>query len=218
MKNRSLGVVRRIIGCAVLLAAITLAADIARGASPSLSLQTTGGTPTNIASVSQGTSVVSLNLLLNSGGVTTDGLQLHFVTSPVGVLPFGGTPLSILNTPFTSSDVQSSPTAGAIAQNSAAGKTALFKFSANDYPAVNGPIATYQFNPSSLSAGVYTITPVGEAFSSSALNGSTNTFATPASFTLTVLTPEPATAWLALGVLAVLVLRRPLTFSPVSVR
>jgi hypothetical protein len=156
--------------------------------SPSASLQispTNGGTT---MTVSAGTSP-TISLVVNTNSASASGVQLHLdvSTTTSGILTYGATPITLLNTPFTSADLQKPIVAGTAVQ----GGTSTFLFhSGSDYAAFNNTIANYQFATSGLPAGNYTITPVFEEFTNSTTDDTT-TFGSPGSFTLTVTTPEP---------------------------
>jgi len=186
-----------------LLAVLALVTPSLAAVLPSLGLVKSGSAATS-DSISQGTATYDVDLLFNSSGFTVSGLQYYISTNPAGVVNYTATPLTMLNNPFTASDVSSQPAANATVQQTG-GPTALFKSTAGDYPAVNNAIVTYHINTSTLTAGNTVIfTPTGQEMTNA--NGTITNFATPATFTLTV-TPEPATLSL-LAIPALLMLRR----------
>ncbi|HEY8666148.1 MAG TPA: hypothetical protein VIL86_05770 [Tepidisphaeraceae bacterium] len=186
-----------------LLAVLALVTPSLAAVLPSLGLVKSGSAATS-DSISQGTATYDVDLLFNSSGFTVSGLQYYISTNPAGVVNYTATPLTMLNNPFTASDVSSQPAANATVQQTG-GTTALFKSTAGDYPAVNNAIVTYHINTSTLTAGNTVIfTPTGQEMTNA--NGTITNFATPATFTLTV-TPEPATLSL-LAIPALLMLRR----------
>jgi hypothetical protein len=189
-----MGITRRsrvITGVLALLAGTFLPA--AAHAAPRLSLVRSGTTLS--AFVTSATASVLLDLRANTDGNAISGLQGYLVTSPAQAATYGATPVTATNSPFTASDVFQAPATGAVVRQSG-GTTVLFKSSAGDYPAfADNAILTFQINTSLLTAGTYTFTPVGEELTNATTT--ITSFATPGSFTLTII-PEPATA----GVLA----------------
>jgi hypothetical protein len=148
--------------------------------------------------IAPGTSNISLDLRLNSGGQTVEGVQYGISTSPSGGITYGPTPITVLDNPFRQSDLVAAPASGATVANNASGTTVFAKSTAGApyAPVTNQAIARYQFNTASLAPGNYVFTPVGQEFFSS-VNSSPQGFDAPKSFTLTVV-PEPGAALLAI--------------------
>lgn len=177
-------------------------------ASPSLSLVKQGSAAT-ADTITAGTATYRLDLGVNTDGNAVSGLQFYLQTTPANALSYSATPLSLSNSPFKYydfgggdivTDAQTAIAAGATVNASA--KEVLFKSSAGDYGAFSGKIGTMEFNTVSLPNGTYTFTPVGTELTKT---GTTiSTFATPGSFTLTVV-PEPTSVgFLLLGAAAIL--------------
>lgn len=179
-------------------------------ANPGLELVKSGTSSTHIDWVIIGTSSYSLDIHLNTDGNLASGIQFYIGTTPADALTYGTTPLTVLNNPFTSSDLGLAPSSGSIVNSTK--QTAFFKASSPDYPAFDtNAIATFQFNTASLASGSYVFTPVGVEFTGSTSGGGQvdiTDFASPLTFTLTVV-PEPgATTLLGAGGWALVSLRR----------
>ena len=172
--------------------ALCLATPTVSHAQISISL-VQSNTTNNSATIQQGTSTFSLDLILNTDGNPVSGFMYHIDTSPVGLF-YGATPLTALNNPFMSGDVFQEPAPGAMV-NQGQGTTTLFKSSPGDYAAFNNAIIRHQFNTASLAPGTYVFNPIAQEFTNA--NGSILTFGAPGEFTLTVI-PEPTTV--ALGI------------------
>ena len=174
--------------------------ELTAWADPRLELVKSGTSSTHIDWVIVGTPSYSLDIRLNTDGNLASGIQFYISTTPADALTYGGTPLTVLNNPFTSSDLGLAPTSGSIVN--ASKQTAFFKLSAPDYPAFDtNAIATLQFNTASLAAGSYLFTPVGVEFTGSTPGGDPvdiTDFVSPITFTLQVI-PEPGSSVL-LGV------------------
>ncbi len=177
------------------VAAAVMAGVISTQAAPWLGLVKTGTTSQNSDTVFLGTLTFSLDVRANTDGNPVGGLQYYIVTSPADAVTYGTTPLTTLNNPFVAADLTGlgqPPTAGATVNSDSAANTIWFKSSSPDYSAFSDQsIGTYQFNISSLGMGTYVFTPVGVLLTYGS-GEEINTFATPGSFTLTVV-PEPGT-------------------------
>lgn len=179
-------------------------------ADPKLELVKSGTSSTHIDWVIMGTSTYSLDVRLNTDGYLASGIQFYVSTMPADALTYGGTPLTVLNNPFTSGDLGLAPATGSTANSG--NQTAFFKGSAPDYPAFStNAIATLQFKTDSLASGLYVFTPVGVEFTGSTSGGAPvdfTTFASPDTFTLQVI-PEPGScALLGAGGWALMSVRR----------
>lgn len=162
-------------------------------AAPWLGLVKTGTTSQSSDSILTGTLTFSMDLRANTDGNPVGGLEYYISTLPANVVTYGTTPLTALDNPFVAADLTGlgqAPTAGATVNSDAAAHTIWFKSSSPDYSAFSDQsIGTYQFNVSTLGAGSYVFTPVGVLLTYG-VGEEINTFATPDSFTLTVV-PEP---------------------------
>lgn len=191
-----------------LLTAALLSGAVLAQAAPRLAL-VKSGTPAQASdSITLGTLTYNLDLRGDTDGNPISGWQYYFTTTPANALTFGGTPITVLNNPFTASDLSASPSAGATV-NQAGGTTAWFTFNPDYAAFANNALATYQFNTSTLGLGTYVFTPVGEELVNS--SDTITTFASPGTFSLDIVNvPEPGSAVLmALGGLALLMRRRP---------
>jgi len=177
-------------------------------AAPRLALVKSGTPAQDSESIPLGTLTYSLDLRGNTDGNPIGGWQYYFTTTPADALTFGATPITVLNNPFTASDLQAAPTAGATVKQ-VGGTTAWFTFGPDYSAFADNALATYQFNTSTLALGTYVFTPVGEELVNS--SATITTFASPGTFTLQVVNvPEPGSATLmGLGGLALLARRRP---------
>lgn len=181
-------------------AAAVLAIAMTAQAAPWLGLVKTGTTTENSDTITLGTSSYNLDVRFDSGGNPVGTLQYYFYTSPTDAVTFGTTPLTALNSPFTTGDAAYQPSAGATL-NSTGGWT-IWSPSGDDAAFVSN-IATYQINTSPLAAGTYVFsfghTPGtdDEYLGWSGSGGGNlyvNDFAAPGSFTLNVTAvPEPGT-------------------------
>lgn len=177
------------------IAAALVAGVMVTQAAPWLGLVKTGTTSQNSDTVFLGTLTFTLDLRANTDGNPVAGLQNYIITSPSDAVTYGTTPLTALNNPFVAADITGfgqAPTAGATVNSDMAANTLWYKSSSPDYSAFSDQsIGTYEFNISSLAMGTYVFTPVGFALTYGT-GEEINVFATPGSFTLTVV-PEPGT-------------------------
>ena len=189
--------------------AMLAVAAASRAANPQLSLvDSTTGLP--IRTITAGTSSISLDVRLNSGGNTFSGLSFYLTVSS-GVAKYTIPSITALDNPFTATDVQRSPAGGSPLQASS-GTFDLFKFSAGDYAAVSGNNITRHVIdtsalPGSLPGTSYTFTPVGTEMTGVGAGSNTTTFLAPTTFTLTVV-PEPTMLGAMALTGAVLLIRR----------
>ena len=205
MKHR---ILTRIVLCVAFLTALISASEGAAIVNPKFALVKAVTLATIADEIPVGTPSYSLDLRVDSAEVAVSGLQFYFlvtpVVSPASLLTFDTAPLTALNSPFTASDIFSSPAGGATV-NQPGSTTVLFKATAGDYaPFGESSIARFTFNTSLLPAGTYVFTPIGQELTNA--NSTITTFATPGSFTLTV--PEPAAfALIVLGGASLLICR-----------
>ena len=174
------------------IAAAMMAGALAAQAAPWLGLVKTGTTSQSSDSISLGSLTFSMDLRANTDGNPVGGLQYYITTSPANVVTYGTTPLTALDNPFVTDDIMEQPSSGTTVNSAAAADTIWYKNDPPDYSAfADQSIGTYQFNVSTLGIGSYVFTPVGVLLTYG-VGEEINTFATPDSFTLTVV-PEPGT-------------------------
>ncbi|HET6246376.1 MAG TPA: PEP-CTERM sorting domain-containing protein [Tepidisphaeraceae bacterium] len=182
---------------------LVLSGRQSRAASPTLSITSTTG----MTSIPVGTSSFQINVSVNAGGSTTDGVEYYLSTTGPTSVAYATNPVTSLNDPFTSSDLQFQPSGTLTSGHN--GTTAYSHGS--DYAAFSSTqaIATDTLNTSSLTAGQYVFTPNFIEFDSLANGNNTTTFGTPGTFTLNVTpTPEPGAMGILLMGSAGLILRR----------
>lgn len=176
-------------------------------ADPWLELVKAGTLSTSSDSITLGTASYGLGLRLNTDGNLISGVQYCIETTPASALTYGATPLTVLNNPFPSGDLQLSPSSGATVGSSAI--TAFFSFSQTYAAFSDNAIANYSFNTASLGVGTYVFTPVGQSLTTDSTE--ITTFNSPGTFSLQVTAgvPEPGTcALLGLGGLSLVMHRR----------
>lgn len=178
-------------------------------AAPTLSLTLAGGSQTS-ASITAGTSSLSLDLHLNSDGNAIGGLQSYLTSTASPAVTYGAGSVA-LGTPFTAADVLQLPTAGTAVDSSSPAVTLLFDSAlSGDYPANSSAVVSYTLNTSAIGVGSYTFTPVGQYLTNA--SSAIDTFGAPGTFTLNVTpaaTPEPASLSLAaLGLITLAARRR----------
>lgn len=175
-----------------LIAAAVMAAAMTAQAAPWLGLVKTGTTSQTNDVISLGTLTFSMDLRADTDTHKVYALQYGIATS-AGVVTYGTTPVTALNSPFTEGDLDDGqrPLVGSAVN---AGNWTVWWHSV-DYAAFpEQSIGTYQFNVNALGAGTYVFTLGSQEL----LNDNPGEdltdadFATPGSFVLTVV-PEPAT-------------------------
>lgn len=182
----------------MMMAALALALAGSASAAPVMTLVHSAASS---GTIPQGTTGYSLDLTLDSGGYSVSGIWAQ-LQAPSG-LSYSAFPLTMLNSPFGEDDVSLSPAAGDAVDGSS---VMLFKATEGDYPSlVPQAILRLQMDPSLLTPGTYTLTPVGLELTN--VDATIVSFDTPGSFTLTVAAvPEPGV--LGLGAFAGLLLAR----------
>ncbi|MGB8169543.1 MAG: hypothetical protein WCF18_18730 [Chthoniobacteraceae bacterium] len=171
---------------------ITLAsASLPAQSAPTLNLVKAGTSAAVADSIQLGTATYALDLKLDTGGDPVSGLQFY-LTSNDPTVHFGLTPVVALNQPFIDADILIAPNSGSLV-NQSQGTSVLFKADPGDYPAfASRAILSFTFDTSTLPAGDYLFTPVGQELT---FTGTTRTaFAAPGLFSLKVQAiPEPST-------------------------
>jgi hypothetical protein len=184
----------------LLVAVMILVGATLAQAAPWLGLVKTGTTAQTNDTISLGTSSYNFDVRFDSGGNPVSTLQYWFYTTPANAVTFGATPVTALNNPLTTTDLNNgyAPSAGATL-NSTSGWT-IWSVSTNNVAFINN-IATYEIKTLTLPAGEYVFSfghapgTDDEYLGWSGGNLYVNDFAAPGSFVLGIV-PEPGTGTL----------------------